>query len=207
MLISKKNVTVVIVIMLLCGAVMVAYRPGIEGPFVFDDIGNIVDNPRVHIEKLDFRSLASATKHPQNLSQRRPLAYISFALNYYFGGMDPAVFRLTNLSILLLSIPLAAAASFLLARTWLPPGQSAFMALSATILWALNPLLTNAVTYIVQRMTSLNAFFCLVSLVCFLKGSQTTRRFWYIGSAVAWLLALSVKEIALPFVLVALLYL
>ena len=121
--------------------------------------------------------------------------------------MDPAGYRMTNLFILLLSIPLAAAASFLLARTWLTPYQSAFTALSATVLWALNPLLTNGVTYIVQRMTSLNALFCLASLVCFLVGLRTTNRLWYIGSTVAFLLALSVKEIALLLPLVGWLYL
>ena len=76
MLIFKKTAAVVIIIILICGAVMVAYKPSIQGPFVLDDIGNIVENPHVYIEKLDLRSLALAAKPPQSLGgQRRPLAY------------------------------------------------------------------------------------------------------------------------------------
>ena len=206
-LISRKTGAAAAVVILICVAVMAAYTPSLQGSFILDDFRNIVDNPGIRIAKIDLHSLASAAKPPPGLSQRRPLSFISFALNYFFGGLDPAGYRLTNLAILLLSIPLAAAVSFLLARTWLPPYQSALMALSAAVLWALNPLLTNGVAYIVQRMTSLNALFCLASLACFLMGFQTARRSWYIGSAAAWLLALGVKETALPVVLVAFLYL
>ena len=57
----------------------------------------------------------------------------------------------------------------------------------AAALWALNPVQTNAVTYIVQRMTSLAALFYLATLAFYVQGrlaaNRTHRGLFYVFSA------------------------
>ena len=62
--------------------VFLIYSSNLEGPFVFDDGRNIRDNPAIRLTQLSWSGLKdAATKSPL---ANRPLAYISFALNYYF---------------------------------------------------------------------------------------------------------------------------
>jgi protein O-mannosyl-transferase len=99
----------------------------------------------------------------------RPIAYLTFHLNYLQGGFDPAGFRAVNIAIhcsngillfLLLShilrkSPLAAD---------LPASSQVFIPLATALLFVSHPLHTESVTYIVQRFTSLVCFFVLLSI-------------------------------------------
>jgi hypothetical protein len=49
-----------------------------------------------------------------------------------------------------------------------PDGEAYFVALLATVLWTANPVQTQAVTYIVQRMASMAAMFYIIGLFCYL---------------------------------------
>src|SRR5690606_25575080 len=62
------------------------YWPGLSGSFLFDDFPNIVTNDRVHLDALDTASLEKAAKGYQPGQIGRPLATLSFALNYCAGG-------------------------------------------------------------------------------------------------------------------------
>ncbi|PIE48281.1 MAG: hypothetical protein CSA42_00060, partial [Gammaproteobacteria bacterium] len=75
------------------------------------------------------------------------------------------------------------------------------------LLWVTNPIQTNAVTYIVQRMTSLSVTFCLLSIIFYLRGRTSTsstaenhskakKALNYTGSFCCFLLAVNCKEIA-----------
>ena len=62
------------------------YSNTLSVPFVFDDIDNIRANPHVRVTSLDLQSLYDAGF--KSRLPRRPLANVSFALNYYFGRYD-----------------------------------------------------------------------------------------------------------------------
>ena len=66
-------------------------------PYVLDDAHNIVANPQIRMDRLTSRALLQAG-FDSPLS-RRPVAYISFALNYYFGRYDPFGYHLINILI------------------------------------------------------------------------------------------------------------
>ena len=51
--------------------------------------------------------------------------------------------------------------------------RSGEIAFAAALLWAVHPLQTTAVTYIVQRMTSMATLFFLLSLLCYVKARIT----------------------------------
>jgi hypothetical protein len=79
----------------------VVYWPGVTGGWVFDDYPNIVDNMAIHISP-GHTSLAAwvnaAISSPASFLHR-PLASITFALNWMSGGGDPWPFKVTNIII------------------------------------------------------------------------------------------------------------
>lgn len=177
---------------ILAAAIIVtaAYLPGLNGPFVFDDHVHLVSNSAVAPEVLNFSTLRRAAQANETDPLRRPLASISFALNYYLAGgtANTLPFKMANLLIhlintglvywltLLLFKQLAARPGFHRTRLhdWLP-------ALVATT-WALHPLQLTSVLYVVQRMNSLAALFVLLGLITFMYGRlrvQQSRRGGY----------------------------
>ena len=50
-------------------------------PFVFDDYPNIRDNPSIRLTAIDAKGIRAAAFESRNA--RRPVANISFALNYF----------------------------------------------------------------------------------------------------------------------------
>ncbi len=86
------------------------------------------------------------------------------------------------------------------------PGHPTFLALAITLVWALHPLQTEAVTYIVQRVESLMSLFFLLTLYCFIRSVEARRpRRWQACAIAACFLGATTKEvIALAPVLVLL---
>lgn len=153
------------------------YRPGLNGGFIFDDYANIVSNPQLVMHDLNLHTLKQAAFSSASGPLLRPLSMISFAANYYASGLDPFYFKLTNLIIHLLN----GVGVFIL--TWLllnfyrkrfEPGLSvayaAWLSLAVSSAWLLHPLNLTSVLYVVQRMTSLSAFFSIWGLAIFLWG-------------------------------------
>jgi hypothetical protein len=130
------------------------------------------------------------------------LPNISFALNYYFGGSDVFGYHLVNILIHIA----VAFTFFLLARTTLNLPvlagrfqQSSEIACAAALLWAVHPLQTNAVTYIVQRMTSMATLFFLLTLLFYVwarvHDKIDTKKIFFFGvSALFGIMALLSKE-------------
>ncbi|TCI11450.1 hypothetical protein EZM97_19145 [Dyella soli] len=165
------------------------YSAGLSGTYVFDDYPNIVDNKGVQPSDSSFPSLIRAALSSPSSEFKRPLASLSFALNYLMTGLDPYWMKVTNLVIHLLNGVLA----FLLTRTlctatrspWRTrtmPSASAFRAedglLAALIAaaWLLLPINLTAVLYVVQRMESMANLFVLAGLLGYVKGRMSMQR-------------------------------
>ena len=59
--------------LLLVALTAAAFFPGMSGSFIFDDFPNIVSNPRVHAQTLDYAAIArAADAYPGAIG--RPLA-------------------------------------------------------------------------------------------------------------------------------------
>jgi hypothetical protein len=75
------------------GAVLVAiYWPGLHGGFFFDDGASILFAQGVRLEHLSPGSIHQALVSGAAGPSGRPVAQLSFALNYYFNGFDPFFF-------------------------------------------------------------------------------------------------------------------
>lgn len=155
--------------------------PGLTGYFMFDDTINIVENAKIAITSLNFETLKQAAFSGESSMLGRPIAVMSFAINYYFSGLNPYYFKLTNIIIHLCNGLLI----FLLTNSLLKvhsrfnkvklkANSIHWMSLTITASWLFHPFNLTSVLYIVQRMTSLAAFFTFASLVCYVYGRQKT---------------------------------
>ena len=144
-----------------------SYLPGLHGPFVFDDVTNILQNKALEIHSLSWDQLMHAALSSNAGPLRRPLSSLSFAFNIYFSGMDAGAFKLTNLAIHLLNGLLIYILLRQILRHWsdtkqIEPGVAVdWLPLLCTAAWLLHPLNLTAVLYVVQRETSLCSLFIL----------------------------------------------
>jgi len=146
---------------------ILAYSNTFGSPFVFDDHVNILLNPAIKLSALSLESIRNVSLLSPN--KNRLLPNLSFALNYYVDGFNVFGFHLINISIHIataFTFFLLAANTLQLARVG---GRAKEIAFAAALLWAVHPLQTNGVTYIVQRMTSMATLFFLLSLLCYIK--------------------------------------
>jgi tetratricopeptide (TPR) repeat protein len=160
----------------LLGSIALAYWPGLEGGYVFDDYPNIVNNIGLRVTQLSWDDwLAAAFSSPSGVLQR-PLAMLSFAVNYYFTGLDPRPMKLTNIVLHSLNALLVLGLVKSLLREALPnPAQSRirqWVTGFATVAWALHPINLMAVLFIVQRMESLSHTFVFAGLWLYMIGRR-----------------------------------
>jgi tetratricopeptide (TPR) repeat protein len=187
---------------LLAAAAAAAYAGTFSVPLLFDDVPSILDNPSV-------RHLATSFVPPDNMTvSARPVLNFTLAVNYAVGGTAVRGYHAANLAILLLgSLALFGIVRRTLARRAAPAAVS--VAFSAALLWALHPLQTESVTYIIQRAESLMGLFYLLTLYCFIRGSlpdSPRRRMWYAFAITACLLGMGTKEVMVSAPLIVLLY-
>lgn len=159
----------ILAFLLLSMVIFLLYTNTLDSPFTFDDT-QITENYFIRVNDLSWDSFKQVTVLSPN--KNRLLSNLSFALNYYLDGFNVTGFHLVNIFIHIST----AFTFFLLARTTLLLCYAGHglkkineIALAAALLWALHPLQTNGVTYIVQRMTSMAALFFLISLYCYIQ--------------------------------------
>jgi tetratricopeptide (TPR) repeat protein len=193
---------------LLVGAVFAAYANSFHGPFIFDDGPSIVGNPSIrHLGS--FQVLAAP---PDSVTTTgRPILNLSLAINYALGGLTVEGYHVVNLIIHML----AGLTLFgLLRRTLLLPAlasrfaaASTGLALAMSLLWAVHPLQTESVTYVVQRAESLVGLFYLLTLYCYLRGATAERGAgWYVAAVLSCVLGMGSKEVMVSAPLVVVLF-
>ena len=147
------------------------YWPGLDGPFVFDDLPNITRHTAVAVDELNLDTLHEAATSNGSGPLGRPLSAASFAINHYFAaGFEPRAFKTVNLAVHLANGLLV----LLLVRLWLerspvlraatPVSAPLTVAAALALAWTLHPIQLTSVLYVVQRMTSLSALFILLGL-------------------------------------------
>ena len=226
-------------------ATLAAYANSFQGAFVFDDDPAIRDNPTVR-RLWRIGEVLSPPARGETVSGR-PLVNLSLAINYRLGGMNAWGYHAVNLAIhilaawtllgilrrtFLLPAPVAPARLGIVRTDRLPAVSSQAvtpLALAIALLWAVHPLQTESVTYIVQRAESLAGLFYLLTLYCAIRGgtpggppghagdtspderSETPKAsakasLWHAGAVLACLLGMATKEVMVTAPLIVLLY-
>ena len=208
---------------LLLGAVLLAlialtvYWPSRSSPFIFDDIPAVERNPTIRQVWPPWQAL----NPPVDGSgvSGRPLANLSLALNFAWGGLHVRGYHFANMGLHTL-----AALTFwgLLRRTLLLRGAAVrpeleFSLWVCALLWTAHPLLTESVVCVVQRNEILGSLFYLLTLYAFARGVRPgaeaghlainpsgTR--WLVLSWLSCLAGMASKEITATVPLLVLLY-
>jgi protein O-mannosyl-transferase len=182
--------------------VVLAYLNALGNPFVYDDRPTVVDNPSLR-DLSNWRYILAYTPF-------RPLVNISYALDRLVWGVRPLGYHLTSLLLHALNATLllrlgarAAEDSNRRGAMNLDPSAVGF---AAAALFAVHPLLSEAVAYASGRSE-------LVAGTFFLCGLLSARR-WFRGDGAGWAagylgclaLALGSKESGAALVVVAWLY-
>lgn len=208
--------TLIAVILVVVAALV--YSPSTTGAFLLDDENNIVDNPSI-------RSPFPISKHV--LSGMRGLTMLSFAINCYYSGLSVQSYHHVNIAIHCF------AAFFLygwltahLKRTRHIDVQdievheasanartrvlnTSGVAFTVAIVWAVHPLNTQAITYIVQRAESLAGMFFFLFMWLFTSSTNETGKKRALLSVLAWLavvLGLLCKETMVMAIPIAILF-
>lgn len=210
---SKSHYSIFHFFLLILLLIGISYSNTITAAWHLDDIPNIVENEKLHITRIDTASIAPVFfAHPRvEGNTYRPVAYLSFALNWFFGADDVLGYHLVNICLhwltactLYLTIIQLLNTPALILRSL---GSKHIIALSTSLLWALNPVQTQAVTYIVQRMSVLASLLFLTAILFYLIGRQSTQRtkknLYFLLTLLCFILAIGSKEnsITLPLVL------
>ncbi len=215
---------------LIAAATAAAYCNSLAGPLIFDDQTWIEKNPTIrHLWPI------GSVLFPPNAENigGRPVVSLTLAINYALGGMDVGGYHAMNLAIHVLAAWLVFG---VVRRTLILPrfgkrfaSVAGPLALTTAILWAIHPLQTEAVTYIIQRTEALMGLFYLLTLYCFIRGAsvegsgirgrgagpdihhssfitQHSPTLWYLASVLACLLGMATKEVMATAPVIVLLY-
>lgn len=196
---------------------LLAYANTFRVPFQYDDVDRMIKRPFVRDIRLFFDPTGRERFANEHDFKRRSVGYFTFALNYY--GMQngkTAGYHAVNLAIHTLNAFLVYALVVLTFRMPNMQGSSLLnraptIAFFSALLFASHPIQTEAVTYIVQRITSLATFFYLLSLVLYIKWRLERRErlggwFFYGSSLLSAVLAMKTKEISFTLPVIITLY-
>lgn len=210
---------------------IIAYSNTFSVPFQFDDEPSIARN--IIIREGRFFTDPSRAENLSEITglKMRYVTFLTFALNYRLHGLNVAGYHIINLIIHIINTLLLYRLVLLSFKTPFLAGSSlkehsGAIALSAALLFAGHPVQTQAVTYIVQRLTSLATMFYLISIVFYVtwrlrtqslrcKAGKTEKKHlfsWtkihsnYLIALISAVIAMKTKEIAFTLPVVITLY-
>jgi len=184
--------------------VVLAYANSLAGQFIFDDRSGIRDN---HAIRRLWPIWNVLTARPMS----RPIVNLSLAINYAVSGLETWSYHVLNVAV----HAAAALALFgLVRRVMTSPrlgprcaGVSTAIAFLVAALWAVHPLQTAAVTYMIQRAESMMGMFYLLCLYCAVRGFASPRPArWYALSVAASVLGMGCKQVMVSAPLMAMLF-
>jgi hypothetical protein len=158
---------------------------------VYDDYHTVIANTSIqHVTNLVAIVLHDVT---------RPLVNFTYAVDRATWGAAPFGFHITNVLLHAFNVGL-----FVLVASRSGLGRGATFAASA--LFAVHPMMTEAVGYVSGRSEVLCVTFLLAAMLCAEAWCRDGRRAWLVAMIAAWLAALLSKETAAMFPLVVFVY-
>ena len=193
-----NNIKILLLLLILTLVTLAVYFNAFTVPFYLDDFYHLRDN-----NMLKEGSLQAI------LEFQRPIGVLSFWANFQLGFDSLIALHATNIIIHIINALLV----FLFVKAlFITPilkqhplaKYHGYIALLVAFIFAVHPLHTQAVTYLVQRFASLALVFYLLSLICYIKArvsaSIPIAGLWLIASIAAMLLAFLTKQNAVTLV-------
>lgn len=202
--IARIPTAIAVVVIGLVG--LAIYARSFSAPFVFDDVGSIVENTSI-------RHLTTAWSPPADTTVAgRPLLNVSLAVNYAYSKLNVRSYHITNAAIHVLGGIILFGIVRRTLRHMAELGPASYhpdsVSLLVAVAWIAHPLQTEAVTYTVQRGESLAGLFGLLTLYGFIRSSVSDRHrlAWQSISWTACAAGVLTKETAVILPILVLLY-
>lgn len=161
----------------------------------WDDAGNITKNE--HIRALSWNNIKTLFTTPV-LGMYGPLVYLSYAVDFQIGGLNPPIYHMMNLLLHLLNVALVFSVMFVMTR-------STTTASIVCALFAVHPLNVAAVTPISATSSLLYSFFYLAAYLTYIRYVEKLRGISLALSFVFFLLSALSKSAAVVFPLLLIL--
>ena len=157
-------------------AVVVAYWPGLGGPFVLDDFGSVAalgDRGGV----VDWTSFKAFVFGGYSGPTGRPISLATFLIDANNWPAESWPFKRTNLVIhCLCGVFLGLLVRQILQLLRFENRDIRLLTIAAAGIWLLHPFLVSTTLYVVQRMTQLSAMFSLAGLTLYVRGRTLVPR-------------------------------
>ena len=186
------------------------FAPALWYGFVqWDDDRNLLTNP--HYRGLGWAQLRWAFTSAV-MGHWIPMTWLTFGLDHALWGMDAFGYHLSNIVLHAANAVLFYLLALrLLARSLATAGKGPLTlgAAAAALFFTVHPLRVESVAWITERRDVLSAFFCLLTVLAYLRMCEAhgrARRHWLLVSLGAYALGLLSKSLimSLPFVLLVL---
>ena len=192
------------VIVALAGLAALIYANALPNGFVFDDFYLIVGNREIqnltqYPKALQWDMQRRIALQPDRGATHRPLRTALLAVQFRFFGLNPTGYRVVNILLHILNGSLV----FVLLRSLLGRARPA---LFAALLFVVHPIQTEVVAYIAGQRDVLFTTFYLVGFLCFVRYRATQQAAWLGVGAVAYILGLLSKEMAITLPLLCIAY-
>lgn len=197
---NSKTILVSIALIIILG--FAAYGHSFNNQFIRDDNDLVRDNQYIKSglsKALVYFTNNIAIGGGQKWNSYRPIQMITYAIDYSMWGLNVIGYHLTNT---LLHILVALAIYWFINILY---GDN-LLSLLTGALFVVNPLHTEAVTYISGRADSLSAMFFFLCLIFYIKGASSKRPGFYILVIPAYILAILSRENSLILPAALLLY-
>lgn len=201
---SKLNNRFYIFILLLFIIPATIIWPGLNGPLVYDDYPNL--SPLLS-EQPDYkRTVFDNEAGPLG----RPVTMATFVVNHWLaGGINVKHLKLTNLFIHLVNTLLLFYLLLLLFSDRFSPARTVTLAFLVSLVWAVSPVNTGTVLYVIQRAALLSVTFMLLASITYVKTAEQyllKNRMPVLMTSVCmlfWLIAMFCKEnaVLLPLII------
>ena len=187
-------------------AVLACYLNSFSVPFQFDDADYILNNPAVRDPSILLDPSRIQGHMLRHFLMNRYVGFVSLWANFAAGGASTPGYHAVNVAVHLANALLLYA---LVLAGWRTPrmkgagGRAPLAALGAALIFAAHPLMTQAVTYISQRFTSMAAMFYMGSLLAYslarleADDKRLKRYALYAAAFISGALAMKTKEIAI----------
>jgi tetratricopeptide (TPR) repeat protein len=175
------------------------YINTLHNPFVYDDFRTIVDNGSI--------ATLAAPRAILLHEVTRPVVNLSYAIDRALSTPGPFGFHVTNVLLHMANVVLLFVVALRLSGDQRPttndqrpttndqrPSVAAF---AAAALFAVHPLMTQAVGYISARPDVLSATLFLLAFLCGLRWMERRGAVWWLIAIVLWIAALLTKETAI----------
>jgi len=194
--------------LLLILIVLIVYQNTTENSFHFDDHLNITDHGPIKITELSTTALWNAATN--GMLPRRVIPNFTFAIDWWRGNGSPRQFLQTNIALHILAtlavwrffITILSAAHFKKRNTII------ITATISALVWSTHPIQVQAVSYIVQRMSSLALLFSILTLLSYInwRRRQGASHIWLPAAIIFFVCAVGSKENAWVIPVLAILF-